>query len=211
MMLLILEQKHLIMKFYLSLIIIFFLNASNVSYSQKNHLIVRSTTENHSWGKENRRDSLILPCEKVVEVGGFNLFVDTLYFHNVMARVYLPVKTAKQINYFEGSKIYDIMILSDPFDINADDPTPQPIFSLWQLGDLNSIISFDDDVNTVNHSKDEESRDEYGEKLFEGETIYFRKKIFRRYNLQAVYMYCRKDMHEICDFIMNNISLGKIK
>lgn len=193
------------MKLIVSLIFII-LNVYINLYSQMNYTIVRSTTKKTFSVKENRKDTIIVSNERIIEIDGFYLFEDTLYFHNYLVRTYLPIKNTKQIEYFEGSKICDIMILSEPFNILSIDKNP-PIFSFIELGDRNSIISFYDEASVVNSLKNDVYYEEFGEKLIEGKTIYFKKKIFLNHNLQVVYINCSKDMLGICDFIIDNINI----
>lgn len=197
---------NVIAKVLFTLIVI--VSSQFICVAQDYYTIKRSSIERKNSHKTYCKDSIKVPMNKITDIDGFYLYPDTLFFSGDDVYVNLPNKSHKQIDYFEGKKIYDIFLFQDMSKPNVKVmPDTVAILSFWYGGDHNSLVSFNDDVQVVEKISNTFFSETFGEKRIGENTIYFRKRDYLTPKLSIILINCKKDKLDVCNTIFDSITL----
>lgn len=183
--------------------------AKIIVHTQNIVVTERITIENKLSGKIIKRDSVCIPLEQVINAEGMLLFPDTICFHDIKVYVNLPIKNLKTIGYVNGSKTYDILIEDNPHKPVCDTEIKRiPILSFWKFGDLNSNVSFEEEVNIKHSVLNDLFCEVSGEMVIDTKTLHYRKRKYFRNGLTILYVNCPDDKLPLCDFIFDSIRIN---
>lgn len=178
---------------------------------QKEVAIRRIVIEQKGKERTVTVDTIIMPSSQMKMIDVTSLYPDTLHFHNCDVLINLPVGTLKQISYFEGAKIHDLIF---EHSIKSEDckevDVMIPLISCMSGGCENVIWSLGDSVETTNKFADESFADEFGEKTVGTlQKLHYRKRKIKKGGITLMYMNIPNEKVTMFDYVIDQSCIHK--